>query len=84
MWDGNAICALLGDNLVVGCGGFGESVPTALRDVANNIDADDLTATVPGIPRAIARSEEGPAPREVNPRASECLAPRGAVVTWWI
>jgi hypothetical protein len=42
MWDGNAICALLGDDLVVGCGVFGESVPTALRDVANNIDADDL------------------------------------------
>jgi len=48
MWDGNAICALIGDDLVVGCGGFGESVPAALRDPANSIDADDLTVTVPG------------------------------------
>jgi hypothetical protein len=32
VWDGNAICALIGDDLVVGCGGFGESVPAALRD----------------------------------------------------
>jgi hypothetical protein len=48
MWDGDAICALIGDDLVVGCGGFGESVPAALRDLANNIDAVDLTVAVPG------------------------------------
>ncbi len=46
--DGNQVCALIGDDLVVGCGGFGESVPAALRDLANSIDADGLTVTVPG------------------------------------
>ena len=48
MWDGNAICALIGDDLVVGCGGFGESVPAALRDLAACIDRDQLTVTVAG------------------------------------
>jgi hypothetical protein len=43
IWDGNAICALIGDDLAVGCGGFGESVPAALRDLANNIDAGDIS-----------------------------------------
>jgi hypothetical protein len=38
----------MGDDLVFGCSGFGECVPAALRDLANNVDADDLTVTVPG------------------------------------
>jgi hypothetical protein len=48
MWDGNAICALIGEDLVIGCGGFGESVPEALRDLADCLDKDQLSVTVPG------------------------------------
>jgi hypothetical protein len=48
MWDGNAICALIGEDLVVGCAGFGGTVAQALRDLANSIDEDKLTVNVPG------------------------------------
>ena len=60
MWDGDAICALIGDDLVVGCGGFGESVPAALRDLRNNVDADDLAVVVPGFRGPSPDPREGP------------------------
>jgi hypothetical protein len=34
MWDGNQVFALIGEDLMQGCGGVGESVPEALRDLA--------------------------------------------------
>jgi len=33
-WDGNAMSALVGDDLVVGVSGFGDSVHDALRQLA--------------------------------------------------
>jgi hypothetical protein len=48
MWDGNQIFAIIGEDLMQGCGGVGESVPEALRDLANNIDKEELTVTAPG------------------------------------
>src|SRR5689334_16109259 len=35
--DGNKICALVGQDLVVGVAGFGDSVHEALRDLADNL-----------------------------------------------
>jgi hypothetical protein len=32
--DGNQMCAMIGPDLVVGLGGFGDTVPEALRDLA--------------------------------------------------
>jgi hypothetical protein len=34
--DGDKICALIGDNLQEGISGFGDTVPEALLDLANN------------------------------------------------
>lgn len=36
-WDGNAMSALIGDDLVVGVSGFGDSVDHALRDLADDL-----------------------------------------------
>src|SRR5947208_1466712 len=38
MWDGDQICALVGIDLVKGVGGFGSTVPEALRDLASQIE----------------------------------------------
>jgi hypothetical protein len=43
-----------------GCGGFGESVPEALRDLANNLDKDELTVTAPGYRGPSRDSRSGP------------------------
>jgi hypothetical protein len=47
--DGNQICALVGNDLVAGVGGFGSTVQEALRDLANQIDlnSDELKLWVP-------------------------------------
>lgn len=36
-WDGNKVCALVGEDLVLGVSGFGNSVHEALRDLADNL-----------------------------------------------
>ncbi len=36
--DGNMWCALIGENLQVGLGGFGDSPAEALRELANEIE----------------------------------------------
>ena len=59
MWDGNTICALIGD-LVVGCGGFGESVPEGLRDLADCLDKDKISVTVPGYREPSTDPRHGP------------------------
>lgn len=38
--DGNQVCALFGENLQEGIAGFGDDVPMALRDLANNWQAE--------------------------------------------
>lgn len=35
-WDGDKVCALWGENLQEGLAGFGNNVPEALHDFANN------------------------------------------------
>jgi hypothetical protein len=42
--DGNQYCAILGTDLQVGLGGFGDTIPDALRDLANAMERhrDDL------------------------------------------
>lgn len=47
MWDGDKICALAGDDLQEGIGGFGEDVPSALIDLANRICNEEATVWVP-------------------------------------
>ena len=36
-WDGNQICALAGEDLVVGVSGFGDSVHDALHELTDNL-----------------------------------------------
>ena len=38
--DGNKISALIGPNLQEGLGGFGDTVPVALRDLADQMEAE--------------------------------------------
>jgi hypothetical protein len=46
MWDGNKICALAGDDLQAGVGGFGDDVPEALIDLANRIRGEETTIPI--------------------------------------
>jgi len=58
MWDGNQICALIGPDLHVGVGGFGDDVPDALLDLVGTIQADDDTTV--WVPRhAVQYREDG-------------------------
>ena len=36
--DGNQYCAMLGTDLVIGLGGFGDTIPDALRDLAKAME----------------------------------------------
>ena len=47
MWDGNQVCALAGDDLQAGVGGFGEDVPAALIDLVNRIRSEETAIWVP-------------------------------------
>jgi hypothetical protein len=47
LWDGNKICALAGEDLQAGVGGFGDDVPAALIDLANRIRREETTIWVP-------------------------------------
>lgn len=47
MWDGNRICALAGSDLQERIGGFGDDVPSALMDLANEIRSKEATIWVP-------------------------------------
>jgi hypothetical protein len=44
--DGNQICALIGRDLQAGAGGFGGTVPEALRDLARNLEQWQVTVEV--------------------------------------
>jgi hypothetical protein len=43
--DGNMMGAVIGPDLAVGLGGFGETVPDALRDLANGFDEHGYSLT---------------------------------------
>jgi hypothetical protein len=43
--DGNQVCALIGLDLVQGVGGFGSTVPEALRDLADQLLANMLATS---------------------------------------
>jgi hypothetical protein len=47
-WDGNAISALVGEDLVVGVSGFGDSVHDALRELAENLIREGVWIEIPG------------------------------------
>ena len=38
--DGNKISALIGENLVEGVAGFGDDLPSALRDLADELERE--------------------------------------------
>jgi hypothetical protein len=45
--DGNQVIAMVGPNLEIGIGGFGNTVAAALRDLADRMEAEKYT--LPGI-----------------------------------
>ena len=47
-WDGNKMSALVGDDLVVGVSGFGDSVHDALRELAENLIREGVWIEIPG------------------------------------
>ena len=47
-WDGNAISALVGEDLVVGVSGFGDSVHEAVREVAESLIREGIWIEIPG------------------------------------
>jgi ribosomal protein L37AE/L43A len=44
--DGNHVCALIGQDLVQGISGFGATVQEALRDLADELEASNVTIQV--------------------------------------
>lgn len=46
LWDGNKICALVGDDLQSGVAGFGDDVSEALLDLVNKIRVEQITVWV--------------------------------------
>ncbi len=50
--DGDQILALIGPNLAEGVHGFGDTLPEALRDLADSIDAETAFEQVPPAPPA--------------------------------
>jgi hypothetical protein len=46
-WDGNLVSALIGKDLVVGVSGFGETIPDALRELANNLIGEAVWIEIP-------------------------------------
>jgi hypothetical protein len=48
--DGNAICALLGRNPQIGIMGCGDTLPDALRDLANAIEREKYSLPEPDPP----------------------------------
>jgi hypothetical protein len=46
-WDGNALSALAGEDIVVGVSGFGDSVHEALRDLAHNLIREAVWVEIP-------------------------------------
>jgi hypothetical protein len=47
-WDGNALSALVGEDLIVGVCGFGDSVHAALRELAENLIREGVWIEIPG------------------------------------
>jgi hypothetical protein len=46
-WDGNLISALVGEDLVIGVSGFGESVHRALIELAENLAREAVWVAAP-------------------------------------
>lgn len=47
-WDGNAMSVLVGEDLVIGASGFGDSVHEALRELAENLIREGIWIEIPG------------------------------------
>lgn len=46
-WDGNLVSALIGEDLVVGVSGFGNTIPDALRELADNLIYEAVWTEIP-------------------------------------
>jgi hypothetical protein len=46
-WDGNLVSALIGEDLVVGVSGFGDTIPAALRELAENLIREAVWIEIP-------------------------------------
>lgn len=80
--DGNMMGAMIGPDLVIGLGGFGETLPDALRDLANgfdehgySLDRNAVTVEVSG--KSI--SSEGRTPSDAIRKLASIIEDRGYV-----
>ena len=46
IWEGNKMLAIVGPDLEEGLGGFGDTIPEALRDLANQMEKEGWKSTV--------------------------------------
>jgi hypothetical protein len=46
-WDGNLVSALIGEDLVIGVSGFGNTIPEALRELADNLICEAVWIEIP-------------------------------------
>jgi hypothetical protein len=46
-WDGNLVSALTGEDLVIGVSGFGNTIPDALRELADNLIREAVWVEIP-------------------------------------